>query len=117
MAYCAPLGIAYTTFLAWDQVSQDAALAWQRREATRCGGCAQYRADLVDEAGTERRPIPVAAVDWYCPACAAAQRHDAQRGDDAKPRPGVSTALVDRDIVAGWAASHDEPDDAGTVTG
>lgn len=116
MAYCGPLGIPYAAFLGWDDLSRDAALAWQRREGSRCGGCSQYREDLVNADGTEKRPSAVVAVDWYCPACAAAQRHDQQHGDD-KPRPGVSTALMPRSTFAQWRASQEAGADAGTVTG
>lgn len=44
MAYCAPKGIPLSTFLAWPQEDQDAALAWQWHESLRCS-CGAHEAD------------------------------------------------------------------------
>ena len=104
MDYCAPRGIPYERFLRWGPLSQDAAIAWQRRENDRCQGCHQLRSDLVDEHGVERRNIPVRAVDWYCPGCAALAKHD--RGHTGDRRPGVATALIPTAVADAWTASH-----------
>jgi hypothetical protein len=39
MDYCAPRGLPLSQFLSWPQIDQDAALAWQQRQAEVCGGC------------------------------------------------------------------------------
>jgi hypothetical protein len=63
MAYCGPRGIALSAFLAWSQGDQDAALAWQAREGSRCGGCGTHEADWDDD---NRAWVPEVHI---CPGC------------------------------------------------
>lgn len=105
MAYCGPLGLAYTTFLEWDELSRSAALAWRRREDQRCGGCGQVRDDwmardgdgqpVCDEHGNqmEADPPPLAVVDHYCPACDALGRARKAREKQLAEQPGVHLAF------------------------
>lgn len=39
MAYCAPLGLPHSRFLAWDDEDRAKALAWKIEEATNCPSC------------------------------------------------------------------------------
>jgi hypothetical protein len=74
MDYCAPRGVRYGEFLDWDQLSRDAALAWQARENARCGSCGQVEADwMVDgpDGPTEAVPPPLVVDHHWCPGCAA----------------------------------------------
>ena len=63
MADCGPRGIALSAFLGWPQDDQDAALAWQARESSRCGGCGTYEADWDDD---RRAWVPEVHL---CPGC------------------------------------------------
>ena len=54
MAYCGPKGIPLSTFLGWPEADQEMALAWQAREATKCGGCGTYEADWDEANGGDR---------------------------------------------------------------
>jgi len=95
MAYCGPRGIPLSTFLAWDDESQDAALTWARHEAMRCPSCGAHPdepqhhhvevcrscrdRDVAQHEASERpgaRVVPfVGEVDVKgCEACAA--RHE-----------------------------------------
>lgn len=42
MAYCGPHGIPLHAFLAWPQMSQDAALEWAAYESRRCKSCGTH---------------------------------------------------------------------------
>lgn len=91
MEYCGPRGIRYAEFLSWDQLSRDAALAWQARKASRCQ-CGQVPAEwrrydlesgepVLDEHGAHEALYPAEAPylveGAYCPACAElARAHD-----------------------------------------
>ena len=92
MAYCGPRGIPYTTFLGWDPLSQDAAIAWAIRENDACGGCGLHRSELLDADGVELRHQPYEAVALYCPGCAAREKMDKSLGDER--RPGVHVAFI-----------------------
>lgn len=63
MAYCGPLGIPLSTFLSWDQADQDAALAWQARQAQRCPSCGWH-----PEEGPRHHHVEV------CPSCSDRDR-------------------------------------------
>lgn len=80
MAYCGPRGIPLTEFLAWDDVDQDAALAWQSYEARRCRSCGHH----PDE--PPRHPH----ID-VCPDCVQLER--TRNTDDAKV-PGAHVHLA-----------------------
>jgi hypothetical protein len=87
MAYCAPRGIRYHDFLGWDDLSRDAAIAWQVREHAKCSGCGQLREEWMErdpETGelTEMFPAPFRVVEHWCPACAAVGQARKVRGDD-----------------------------------
>lgn len=91
MAYCGPRGIPYSEFLRWDDLSQSAALAWQDREADRCGGCGQHRSDWLDDQGVELRERPAIVVESFCPACDDLGR--ARKAAEGEDRPGVHLAF------------------------
>lgn len=92
MAYCAPRGIPYLEFREWDQLSQDAAMAWAARDADVCGGCGTHRHDWLDSAGMELHDAPMVVRDRYCPGCAALARHTAD--PNREERPGVAVVFV-----------------------
>ena len=87
MAYCGPRGIPYTQFLGadprWDDLSREAALAWQADEDHRCNGCGQDRDDWYErdaegeivygDDGYPKVAVPFRfdVTNAYCPACHA----------------------------------------------
>jgi hypothetical protein len=73
MAYCGPRGIPLSTFLGWDQADQDAALAWQQYEASRCPKCGTH-----PEEGRRHFHVDV------CPTCVDLEKVSAS--EDAKVR-------------------------------
>lgn len=91
MGYCGPRGIRYSEFLDWDQLDQDAALAWQARELARCR-CGQVPAEwreydemghpVLDEHGAhaEAKVKPFFVAEEFCPAC-----RDLARANDSSP--------------------------------
>lgn len=105
MDYCGPVGVPLTVFLAWTDVDQGAAVAWQARrdriEADCCGGCGQPRSGWLDENGVELRVAPFEVVDVYCPACAALDRHRRHGRDDEEAKPGVFQAFKRRVLHPG----------------
>ena len=112
MDYCAPRAIPYLAFIEspeWDQLSHDAALAWQIRENDRCRDCGQPRVEWHDEHGIELREPPFEIVEHTCPSCSGLERADAAaRDSEGKLPPGLKL---------GWApASDEEQDRAPTVT-
>ncbi len=93
MAYCGPKGIRYAEFLEWDDLSQSAAIAWQAREAHRCGSCGQVPDDwmTVDEDGNRVGVDDIAVVERYCPPCDRLARANEAKGKD--PTPGVTLVI------------------------
>jgi len=85
MAYCGPRGIPYEEWAGiatgWTVFSRMAALAWQAREADRCGSCGQVHADWRDDQGRELRDPPCAVVLVKCLGCEALHLDRADRGD------------------------------------
>ena len=79
MRYCGPRGIPLSQFLAWAQPDQDTALAWQAREALRCGSCGHHPDDG-----------PVHAHVEVCPSCAARAAASAEVRDT----PGAHVHLA-----------------------
>lgn len=90
MAYCGPHSIPYTWFTGqskanrWDDLSRAAAIAWQRREADRCGTCGQYRADWLDENGIELFDPPFEVYERFCPGCYSLELHEMDHEKDEK---------------------------------
>lgn len=80
MAYCGPRGIPLSTFLAWPQGDQDAALIWQAHEAKRCRACGTHPTDwILDEGGHPN----AFAVDFYrCRGCEQLQQ--VQQSDELR---------------------------------
>lgn len=97
LAYCVPAGIPLTHFLGgppgWDDVSRDAALAWQADQAARCGDCRQRRSDWMtpgpDGELVETVPPPFVVEDQVCPACAAGERASRARREAKEDEPGM----------------------------
>jgi hypothetical protein len=50
MAYCGPRALPLSTFLAWPESDQRAALDWQAYEARRCKNCGIHPDDIADGA-------------------------------------------------------------------
>jgi hypothetical protein len=92
MDYCGPRGIPYTVFLSWSEFDQEAALAWQQRQATRCPSCGTYEDEWRSEDG---QPIP---KPWVASAhlCLGCQQLDGKRRDPAiqQAPDGMSVRLV-----------------------
>jgi len=98
MDYCGPVGIPYTDFLDWDDLSRNAALAWSLRKAGECGGCGTVRTDWLNSFDEDGEPVanelapPFHAVDVFCPGCAARERHERAVKDGAG-REGFHTGF------------------------
>lgn len=100
MEYCGPRGIRYTEFLDWPQIDQDAALAWARRDRSKCGGCGLPRDLLVDADGNVLQHPPFAPITWVCPTCEILESDQAERDQSNRPhRPGRSTRLMPVELV------------------
>ena len=72
MAYCGPKGIPLHEFVSWPEGSQQAALAWQSREAERCPSCGTHPDDWAD--GSE-------GIHWHpmvCRGCQVRQSAEAE---------------------------------------
>lgn len=76
MDYCAPIGLAHSTFLGWSTDDQDKAVAWallQKEEAVasaaRCQQCGTLPSDWLDEEGRDRMPPPYIARTELCVGC------------------------------------------------
>ena len=93
MAYCGPRGIPLSRFLAWPQSDQDAALAWQAREATRCPSCGTHEADW-DAGEGGRRDAWVHAVR-VCQGCV--QLEQGRDRPDLQDMRGVHVVLTRND--------------------
>lgn len=82
MEYCGPRGIPYTQFIGWDQIDQDAALAWLVRDRGKCDGCGTVSSDWLNAFDEDGEPVanimaPVFhAVDVHCAGCAARAAHE-----------------------------------------
>lgn len=92
MAYCGPRGIPLSVFLGWPQDDQDAALAWQAREATRCPGCGSHEADWDPDAGGSRTAW--AADVHICQGCVQVEQQRARMDDEAPSQRGVHVRLT-----------------------
>jgi|GEM_PF-1255912 len=85
MAYCGPRGIPLHAFLAWPQMSQDAALEWASYEAQRCRSC-----------GTHPDEGPRHAHTDVCPGCIRQERATKAASDE----PGAHVHLVAGDLAS-----------------
>jgi hypothetical protein len=89
MAYCGPHAVPFEDWLGWSELSQAAAIAWQRRDRDRCHDCGQHRSDwlTVDEDGesieVDHNCRPAKIITDYCPSCA-----DLARARKARAEPG-----------------------------
>lgn len=87
MGYCGPAGLAYTEFMGWDPLSRDLALAWRRREDSRCGGCGvPYEDWYLDDGTPDDTAYTLNA--YRCPGC---EKH---AGHADKGEPGLKWRLV-----------------------
>lgn len=93
MGYCGPRGIPLSTFLAWPQSDQDAALQWQADENQRCPSCGTHPDDW-----RESRDYAHAHMKW-CGGCERV-RQVADSEEAKNARRGTRIALA-----AGSAAS------------
>lgn len=80
MAYCGPRGIPLSVFLSWDQIDQDAALAWAAHESRRCRSCGHHPA--------EGRPHAHLTV------CTGCQQLDAARKSADAKTPGAHVRIA-----------------------
>ena len=89
MAYCGPKGIPYEEWMGlavgWTLFSRMAAIAWQAREADRCGSCGQVHADWLGDDGREARDPPCTVVRVKCLGCEALELDRADQGDKIPP--------------------------------
>lgn len=92
MAYCGPRGIPLSTFLGWPERDQEAALAWQSREASRCPGCGTYEADWDEAAGGSRTAW--AADVHVCQGCVQLEAGRTQINNDTPNARGVHVRLT-----------------------
>lgn len=84
MAYCGPKGIPLSQFLAWSPTDQEAALAWQAREASRCPGCGTPEADWDETDGGSRHAW---VADLHiCQGCVQIEAARTQLDGDPKLR-------------------------------
>lgn len=75
MDYCGPRGLPLSQFLSWSEDDQQAALAWQSRDAARCKDCGTHAEDWDPEQGGSRDAYHV--VIRECQGCVELQRtHD-----------------------------------------
>lgn len=81
MRYCGPLGIPLSTFLAWDPLDQDAALAWQAHESRRCGSCGTHPDDWERDRQTAWHAEPD-----QCPGCVELQQLDDTFAEGERPK-------------------------------
>lgn len=72
MAYCGPKGIPLSVFLSWREDDQQAALAWQTWDATRCKGCGTHSEDWDPEQAGSRDAYRAEAT--VCQGCVELQR-------------------------------------------
>lgn len=93
MAYCGPRGIPLSTFLAWPEDDQNAALMWQAYEARRCGSCGTHPDVWDPEAGGD--PMALAPEPYHCRGC---ERLEQLRDSDAVDphAKGIHLRLVPR---------------------
>ncbi len=59
--YCVPRGIPHSVFLSWDEMDQDKAIEWLRREARKCPTCRTTREEW------ERDPTAYIGAHDICP--------------------------------------------------
>lgn len=64
-------------------------LAWQEREAERCGRCRQHPDAWTDDNGVELQDPPFEVIDVLCPACELLEEDE----DGGKRRPGYHKAF------------------------
>ena len=72
MAYCGPRGIPLSKFLAWSEEDQQAALAWQTWEHSRCPDCGTHEEDWDPDRSGSRDAF--SAVAHICQGCVELQR-------------------------------------------
>lgn len=78
MAYCGPIGLPRSVFLAWDVRDQDAALQWQAWDAARCSGCGTRDEEWRRDDGTTD-PLAFLPTPHQCQGCAAIERTQESR--------------------------------------
>lgn len=86
MAYCGPRGIPLSAFLSWPDADQDAALAWQAHEQSRCSECGTHAEDWLAE------QAPVHWAPQVCPGCQAKGRVVAELRDDKDRTRGLGVS-------------------------
>lgn len=92
MAYCGPHGIPLSTFLAWPESDQQAALAWQAHESRRCHGCGTHPDDWDPDLGGDPRAYGTQAR--ICQGCVELQRR--HQDPELRDVRGVHIDLIRR---------------------
>lgn len=95
LAYCVPLGIPHSTFLEWDPLDQDKALAWWREQKKVCRGCGTRK-----EEWDKDKFAYVGDID-YCAGCEIIEQ---ERGhiktlEEEQGRMGLAPRLVPRALA------------------
>ncbi len=83
MAVCATYGMAHSAFKAWDQLDQDKALAWHRRQAEKCTGCGIHPEVTDPERGG--RPDALRLTSRLCPTCEISDRTAEEYNKNREP--------------------------------
>lgn len=96
MEYCGPRALPHSTFLNWDPLDQDKALAWVLRERQKCPGCSTNPADWKAEDGKAAIPPPWEWDLTTCYGCRERERLARTVPDDMR---GVYTILMPVDLT------------------
>lgn len=93
--YCAPRGIAHSTFLSWSEDDQDKALAWLVDQRERCSSCNTYRDEWFEDDGiTPKSPPPYVAWEQRDPGCEQIETMQEQMSRAGRSMHGVRVGLI-----------------------
>lgn len=99
MAYCGPRGIPRSTFLAWPDEDQDAALAWAEMDRTVCSRCGTEPSDFDPAHGGH--PFAFVAERRIDPGCELLDQEQENLREEMREDPragfGVQVMLVRND--------------------
>jgi len=91
MAYCAPIGLPHSQFLAWARDDRDKAIVWTLRQSQACPQCGT-RPDEWDpeQGGHDDAYVTELHQCWGCDTAAQTEKRNA----DKLKKPGVHVKLV-----------------------
>ena len=87
MDYCGPRGLPLAEFLKWDADDQEHALAWLRRDRSRCPSCGVPHGDWDEDAGGDRNAYH--AEGFICRGC-----EELENAKSKEPHAGERWRLV-----------------------